>query len=365
MGNMKVAEIAVHGIDSAGAPIRTVYAKSIPAYAVYRTDERVMVHFADDEDEARAQRTALAVLNPVRGEINGFIDGWRTSRAHDRLAKAALFDRRIADALVIGLQGDTASAAALLQAAKADIVEERTSWARFEYLIFASIVALASIAVFGLVTTRWFERSVYDFSSDVRALWLAAGVGTVGAFFSIAIAIRRRTVLTDLQSRDNAADAILRIIIGAIAAALLICLLESQAVTVTLGGKTVSAADPKDGWLLVVVAAFLAGFSERLVPDLLEKSSLVAGGAGRSSTVAPSPATGAGGGTPPPPSSGTGAAAVTGGGPPEAGHEEIDGCIAETEVNEDEATDDTQLPAATGGVEEAAATVTARHGEGA
>jgi len=273
MCESKVADIVTNQHDVTGAVIDTVYAKLDPIYAVYRSSERVMVHIADDKALASAQQTTLSMINPIRGEINGLIDGWRASDAPDKKAKADLFDRRIADALVVALQGYPVQAEELLHSARRDLIEERTAWARFQYLLAALATAAALIAVFTVLTSSWFTTTVHRFTPEALTLWSAASVGTVGAFFSIAIAIRSRTVLTDLQTCDNTADAALRIVIGAIAAALLVVLLDIGFVRVSIGDHMVSSSNP-DSWLLTLVIAFMGGFSERLVPDLLEKSAL-------------------------------------------------------------------------------------------
>jgi hypothetical protein len=53
-GRGKVGEFLVAGVelkrdDAAGTPIFAVYARRPPDYAVYRTAERVVVQYADDE----------------------------------------------------------------------------------------------------------------------------------------------------------------------------------------------------------------------------------------------------------------------------------------------------------------------------
>jgi hypothetical protein len=181
MGGMRVAQIQVNSSDSAGTTVLTIYAKLDPHYAVYRTSERVMVHFADDVEEDRSQRILLSAINPVRGQINGLIDGWRVSKAPEKESKARLFDRRVADGLVVALQGDVPSATQLLTATKDDLVAERTSWARFEYLLFASAAALSAIAVCSFVTSPWFAGAIYAFDRQVADLWHAAAAGTVGS----------------------------------------------------------------------------------------------------------------------------------------------------------------------------------------
>lgn len=353
-----VADIQEGGSDSTGARILTVFAKVVPLYAVYRTAERVVVHFADDPDLGGRQRRAMARLNPVRGEINGLIDGWRSSRAHDKQAKARLFDRRAADALVMALQGDPGHADLILQAIKTDLLEERTSWARFQYLLFASGAAAVLIALIAFVTGGWFARALHDFGSTAETLWLAAAAGAIGAFFSIAIAIRSRTVLTDLQTLDNAADAVLRVVIGAIAAALAICLIESGFVTISVGGAGTADPGPESdrAWLLVVIAAFVAGFSERLIPDLLDKSALTGSAApARSGASAPAGERrpeGHAALTDAPAAAAPEGPAEEEAGDPAPEDEGEDGCVADVTMAEEELVDDTELPPARGGVEE-------------
>jgi len=100
--------------------------------------------------------------------------------------------------------------------------------------------------------------------------WLAGQAGLVGAMFSIALAIRNRTVALDTDLLDNVTDGTLRLLIGVISAAVLLLFLgcgilpSIKVGEATIGGSTLS-------WQMVLVIGFLGGFLERLVPDLLEK----------------------------------------------------------------------------------------------
>lgn len=269
---MKVDEVKLGATDSAGAQIEAVFARRVPGYAVYRTKDRVLVHYADAQKLEAQQRSDLVGIGPLRGEINGLIDSWRNSRLEGARSKAARYERRVADALTMALEGDPDGAKALLETIKLDIHEERVSRARFQYLLVASATLAAAVLAIALMT------AYAGLAAKLEPLWLAAGAGAFGAFFSIAIGIRNRTVLPDMRIGDNSADAILRILIGLLAAAVLIFLLQSGVVaTPTFGNRTVEIGlDPpaRYSWTMVVVVGFVAGFLERLVPDLLADSAI-------------------------------------------------------------------------------------------
>src|SRR5690242_12465717 len=175
---MLVADVKINSNDSADARIIDVYKRNPPYYAIYRTEQRVVVCYADDPAVARTQTALVAPLNPVRGEINGLIDGWRSGDEKDQ-AKARRYDRRVADALGVALENDGPGALNVLNTIKADIVEERTSWSRFIYLLAAfgsSVVAI--LFVWGVL--EWFISRT---NSPLWLLWFSLAGGTIGAFF--------------------------------------------------------------------------------------------------------------------------------------------------------------------------------------
>ena len=356
MTEVRVADVNPHSVDSVGMPIEVVYAKDVPQYAVYRTPERVLVHFADSPEQRDRQRRDLTPLNPLRGEINGLINGWRLSKAEYYRVRAHRFDRRVADALTIGLQGDMVGATLLLERVRQDIIAERTSWARFLYLMIASAVVVAIILLAGVVTADWFG-AIYNFRGAGTRTWLAAGAGAFGAFFSIATAIRSRTILTDLRLRDNTADAVLRVVVGAIAGALLIIIIESETIRLQIGGLGLTPETLGRNLSLVILLGFIAGFSERLVSDLLAKVTptelaVQARVATATGAAPPSP----GSETPPTITAAAAASAAgthEGAAETEPEEEEVDACLVDVDVPQDELTDDSELPESTGGVAEA------------
>ena len=319
----KVADVRLQKIDFACDPIECVYTYNPPHYAIYRTAKRVMVHFSDDAQEAAEQRRRIAPLAPLRGQISALIDGWHSAKAwfhrtvaegekhaerreeakqkaqHHLRKRADRYDRRVADAIGLALEGSGETAMALLAEIKNDIISERTSIARIGYF-FAALALATGIWIVAL----WFTDLVKE--PDVGpVLALAVVGGTLGAMFSIVIGIRGRTILIDLQNRTNWFDAALRVLVGAVSGAMLLCLLLSGFVDnlVHMDRIRPQSYEP----LSVFMIGFLGGFFERLVPDLLTQTNLGTTegrtlAAGTAATIAPagppSPA------PPPPPAAG-------------------------------------------------------------
>lgn len=438
---MDVRDVRVGIEDSAGRLIETVYVKKSPDYAIYRTSERVMVHLADSVEERKRQQEVLASINPIRSEIHSLIDGWRISNAHDKEAKTRLYDRRIVDGLAAALEGDLSAAQILLKGALDEITEERQSRGRIEQLVFATATAVV-LAVL-MVIASMVIAGPFDLKNDGDALIFAAGVGGIGALVSIGIAIRERSLATDLQTRDNIADAVLRVAVGAIGAVLLIAMLRSDLIDVAVSGVELGTGSDKDlsapaetgneitppaaartsaparqaaskaagttgtgnviaptvetgtntvepvassvdaaantasaggadtgeeeeqtkeeqiidrqstRFLVLLVVAFFAGFTERLVKQLADRvrfqdlAVASPGAAAAASNLTKltkvTKPTGA-----------AAAAAAPGEAEPDSETEQdVDGCVSDIALEDEEVTDDSQLPPAEGGVEEA------------
>lgn len=363
MDPFTVSSIRIGEADANGLKVQSIYARFDPRYAVYRNEERVTIQFADDPKLESEQREKMARLSPLRGEINGLVDGWRTSR-QGRFRSAALrYDRRVADTLIVALEGDVDSAVQILSQVRDDVVAERKSLARFKYLAcaFATAAVLALIAAFATSDFAQAHALFVPYDAYTANTWLALAAGTLGAFFSIARGISSRSIHTDLQMVDNIIDAILRVAIGAIAAVVLQALLDANLFSLHLGNAVLGATDlpvGKDGAILhitpplvLLVAAFIAGFSERLIPDLLDSATMTASDKpqtpaatpqleesqtierkeeGKSKTASPP-------------------AAVPPDGQSHA-EEGVDGCDVDVSNSDVQPTPDARLPAASGGV---------------
>ncbi|OQW42835.1 MAG: hypothetical protein A4S12_00550 [Proteobacteria bacterium SG_bin5] len=329
-----VAKIAIGWRDTAGAIIRAVYAKAVPYYAIYGTDERIVVQHADagvirpgaSEPLATEQRKALAPLAKLRGEINGLIDQWRNRRPDQPdvtgqgdeprppgdgtfcwlwswlmgdvrrwrdYQSARRYDRRCADALHVALQGDAAFAEAMLADVKRDVIAERMSLVRVAYFVWAACTMALMVGVAGPIADWAIPRIQGIEVQQTRLIWRGGSIGAVGALFSIALAIRGRDDIgIGLDFRDYRIDAVLRVLIGATSGVLILCFLSSGLIFFNIGPQAGAGGGTRSGLMQIIeplcvpnkscppvvgmtsfaaLLAFAAGFTERLTSNLLTK----------------------------------------------------------------------------------------------
>src|SRR3984893_2168582 len=247
-------DIRVGNKDGRGVPITQIYAAEPGKYAIYQAGE-VMVRFADDPEKEQAQRKAILPVSSARAEVNALVQG---------LPCREICDRQVAYALQLALDDDIDGAKGTVAAAKAFVLGKRAARGRFQYLKWSYGAAAVLIGLL-FVASRF-----YPFQEASSDLWLAAKAGLIGAPFSIALAIRGRTVALDTDLLDNVTDGTLRLLIGVISAGVLLLLLACGILpSLKIGGANFSASNLT--WQMVLVIGFVGGFMERLVPDLLEK----------------------------------------------------------------------------------------------
>jgi hypothetical protein len=231
-----------------------------------------MVHFADDPEKEQAQRKAILPVSSARAEVNALVQG---------LPCREICDRQLAYALQLALDDNIDGAKGTVAAAKAFVLGKRAARGRFQYLKWS----YGSAAV--LIGLLFVASRFYPFQEASSDLWLAAKAGLIGAAFSIALAIRSRTVALDTDLLDNVTDGTLRLLIGVISAGVLLLLLGCGILpSLKIGDANFSASTLT--WQMVLVIGFVGGFLERLVPDLLEKRNSQGNG-GNSAGTAGSP----------------------------------------------------------------------------
>lgn len=303
---LTVVEVEQGRLDQAGDPILKVYTYNPPDYAIYRTRDRLIVQYSEAPELRVLQRARVVPLAPMRGQINGLIDGWRRAdddgpadaddtsagdggsnpfswwrrRARrEQFRKVCRYDRRVTDAIIIAIEDDKGLelAQTLLAQVKNDLIAERTTIARGQYVTRAILMVFAMVAITGLVAGGALDR-VHAFAFNLTPVWTAIAGGSIGAFFSIATGLKSRDIVIDLQNRENRIDVTLRMTIGAIAAAILYGMFAAGFITTKLFApsdilyRSAHEVGTRYSEFTVFVIGFVAGFSERLVPNLLSKT---------------------------------------------------------------------------------------------
>ena len=247
-------------------------------------------------------------------------------------------------------------ARAILQKIKLDLAGEMASRARLSYGFWSIISSLAVLGacllIYGVADLLFADSLIA--AIERRQLLAAMCTGVLGALYSIAMRIEQRGLKDDLRRLDSFTDSFVRVGLGAMGAFILSCFLISGAVEIHFGSGISPGADGKSGpdfIYLILIAGFLAGFVERLVPDLLNSYAIVAHKDPPQPVAPAAPAAGnapaAATATPPqaesPDDEDSLAAAPT-------GEDDLDGCGDHADAADD-LTPDEQLPAASGGVE--------------
>jgi hypothetical protein len=263
-----VADISKNCPDSRGENIDFVFFTRRKCFAIYQSSGRILVQYADDDAESQKQVANIAELLPLRDRLQYLLSDMDIPSDTPHT-----YRWQIAESLRLGLVGQKDAAKRTMQAAIDNVVAKRVSDGRTSYLIWAGSLVISAIAVLGIVAA-----TIYLFGSTPERvlpglgyLMLATGSGAMGAMLSTAIALRDRTVGTD-GWKSNSVDSATRIMIGVISAAVLYALLDSNVLSnFSVSIQHLAKDQSAQVWNVALVVGFLAGFLERLVPNLLEK----------------------------------------------------------------------------------------------
>ena len=270
MAEFKVKDVVVNEPDSTGVTVTYIYEKVV-RYAVYSTAERVVIQFADDDDSGVNQRAAIRPLVAIRSEIDGLITYLRLNPSPDNAVLVSTSMLTLGKGLAEALKGNINGALLMLTTLRDELVESRAAKVRTAHVAFAAIAMIGVLLMAVLLSSDIFTKAG-GFSKEASPLyWEAGAIGAFGALFSIALQFRARSIPIALQGWYNAGDAVLRIFVGAASGTILVASIKGGLFDLSIGELSLAESLKNRLPHGLVVVAFAAGFTERLVISFLEK----------------------------------------------------------------------------------------------
>jgi hypothetical protein len=243
-------------------------------YAIYRTNVGVYVHFSDDENEADEQRQRFIKVCPEICELRYLTPQIRSTGhwifGRKNREDASLFDHNIAQAIMLVMEKDVETGRNIAQQALKMAVDRVTNDNTLRY-VRASLVAWLAIVGLGVIVGLIGHLPA---PRHQPLLYVVAGIaGATGAMLSIATRLQSFRLKPCNQSDMNHWMSVIRIGTGIIAGIVLMLLapiiLRDPLSTLFQWGDNNRVPTLETA----AVLGFVAGFAERLVPNIMRWTS--------------------------------------------------------------------------------------------
>ena len=226
---------------------------------------------AEERGKIAAIASKLSNLNDLIGQMKSF--NGRRAEGYDALKERAM--SVWADALQQALEGRTAEAEAMIGAITAEIESKRDSITRMKYVV-ASVIAITIVSALWLLVTPsinlgpWFAdlKSGFNAKSNVPLVGSIRipvvnmiFLGALGSFLSVLLGIRSIKINYSASYGEMLFSGYSRIVIGMIGSIVVLLLLN--------GHWVLESMKPETKLWNYYLLAFIAGFSEWFVPNLL------------------------------------------------------------------------------------------------
>lgn len=268
--------------DKRGQVVREIL-WAVHDFKIYKTDKGIGPQFSDDPDKALEQRAAYMALGPELADLNQQINllktGW--GRVTDRFSQGvglgrdprlSYYERETARGMAQALNGDPETGRATIRDLT-DRISKRLS--NILRVLYFSVCGFAAVII-TLALTFYAENLPGEPAETVLGLktfelCVAAVMGSLGALLSTAIGLRSLAIDPTATMTINVTYAVQRMLVGVLGAVILHITLESGIVG-NLLGTTASRGTGGDAIYKLAFISVLAGFSERLVPNLLDRT---------------------------------------------------------------------------------------------
>ena len=267
--------------DVNGFKIEGVFA-STRHFVIYEADNQVRFILPQDYEVAKALRRRIADLGGLRASIEDLRAD--PSLSQNEKTRAA---REISWALAQAFEDEATPPSEKPKEILARVDARLRSLVKSHYrkkYVLANLAAFAGIEIILILLAIGFAHwwTTVPASPVLHRYAMYGACGALGAFLSVITGVRSIDVDIDLKKWEHIFAGATRILIGVVGALVIGLALDSKFIDPTLGGQQPSS--PGNGSLdrllaLYLMFAFIGGFSESLVPNLLRKGEQTAGGA--------------------------------------------------------------------------------------
>ena len=288
-----MADLQVGSPDTRGRIVRDLM-WNVEEFKIYKTDAGISPFFSDDPALAEKQKLNYLAMGSGIAEFNNLIQTMQplsipftrielpTTPATSR--STAHYERELSRCIAQALMGQVDEAKASLTLLKQELAAKVANRARVFHLLVSLI--LTGIAILGGITVAVAHTETL-FGYHIKEMSIAVMMGSLGALFSTSVRLRSMTVDPAVGVMMHVVYGGQRILVGVLAAMIIYFGFRSgiisglfQPIGAEVGPAVSGGADKAQPfniyWLSFVCV--LAGFSEQLVPNLLDSQAESASG---------------------------------------------------------------------------------------
>jgi hypothetical protein len=278
--------------DASGSPIQSIFATT-KQFVVYEADNQIRVLLPEDYATAKVLRQKVADLGGLRASIEDL-------RADPSLSASSMKTRaarEVAWALAQAFEDESSPPSEQPKEILTRVDGRLRSLVKSHYrkkYVLSNLVAFCAIEILLIIGAIVLSHASIA-TGNLAALHryaLYGSFGALGAFLSVIIGIRSIDVDLNLKGWEHVFAGATRILIGVIGALVIGLALDSSLIDPTFGasGAPAPQISPNSGALerrlaLNLILSFIAGFSERLVPNLLRRGEQAVSGSDKAPTT--------------------------------------------------------------------------------
>jgi hypothetical protein len=254
--------------DPSGAEITNIYA-STRQFVIYEADEQVRYILPCDFDVAKGLRLRVSELGGLRASI----EDWRCDLALSPNARMRAA-REVAWALAQAFEDENNPRSGEPKEILSRVDSRLRSLVKSHY---RKKYCIANLFTFGVIEIILIVVAIASSFSQETVLHRYASYGCfggLGAFLSVITGLRSIDIDVNLSRFEHLFAGATRILIGVIGAVVIGLALDSHLIDPTFGTSPASpgSSSSVDARLaLSLILAFIAGFSESLVPNMLRR----------------------------------------------------------------------------------------------